>query len=101
VGFSVSGDGDTHSALSLFVTISDAPGAGGTRFYRQSGSLGTNALVGNSANVNILGASNNIGSIVTSNDSTIPTGTLLYFQANTSATMNCEMMFVFYFQQFI
>jgi hypothetical protein len=101
VGFSVSGDGDAHSALTLFVTISTAPGAGGTRYYRQSGALGASALQGNSANVNILGASNNIGSIVTSNDSTIPTGTLLYFQANTSANMLCEMMFVFYFQQLI
>jgi hypothetical protein len=100
VGWSVSGDADSHSALNLTLTIGTAlAGASPTRYFRQTGTLSASAIQSNSATADILGIGTNMTSITTANDADIPSGTRVYFYENTSATMACEMMFVVYFSQ--
>jgi hypothetical protein len=101
VGWSVSGDTESHSALNLTLTVGTALSGAVTRYFRQTGTLAASAIQSNSATADILGNGSNMTSITTANDAEIPSGTRVYFYENTSATMACEMMFVVYFSQVI
>jgi hypothetical protein len=101
VGFSMSGDVDSHSAVDLTFTIGNALAGAVTRYFRLTGSLAANALQNNSAMANINGTGNNITSITIVNDVEIPIGTRIYFYAETSANFNNDVVYVIYFSQVI
>jgi hypothetical protein len=107
IGWTVNGDAENHSSLSLQFRVSNAlaNGATGTGIYwNQTNTLNANDLTSRSATANqngsIYGFATPPGSgFITQND--ISAGTEMYFYETTSSTMLCEMVFQVFFQQIL
>jgi hypothetical protein len=103
VGWSVSGDGDAHSAVSLQLKITNqSGGAGGSIYYNQTGVLAANALQSSAAVCDLNGAVSGFSSANAATVNDITAGNNAFCWESTGGTnMNNEMLFVLFFQQVI
>ncbi len=103
VGYSITGDADTHSEVILTVKLNSGVGAtGGSNYLSQTNTLAANAIQNNSSaaredgNIYNFKTPPGAGTFTTAD---IPAGTNIYGWWETDVSMGCDMMFIFYFQQ--
>ena len=100
VGWTLNGDGDTHSACTMYMRISTLAAGGGTIYYGQTGNMAANALQNQSLCMNLNGNVSGWTSVVLTNPIvTIPAGISLCCYATTSVALLSEFNIILWFQQ--
>ena len=99
VGWSIAGDPDTHTAVTMRFRLTTGLTGGGVVYYDQQGDLTANAITNATACMSLFGSVarwTNVGNFNTG--TRIGAGVQLYCYCNTSVNMNCEFSLILFFQ---